>query len=249
MLVALFTDYGWNGPYVGQVKAALHLAGCGGAPLVDLMHDAPAFDPRASGHLLAALLPHLPTASVLLAVVDPGVGGERRGAVARVDGRWLVGPDNGLFDPALRNAAEARWWDIEWPRCPLSASFHGRDLFAPVAAMLARGEAVPGVPVAVAQRLWPGGATELAELVYIDGFGNAMTGLPAPPDPDATLEVHGRCLHRARTFSDWPPGELFWYANSIGLAEVAANSASAAGLLGLAVGDPVSLSARPAAGR
>lgn len=240
MLIALFTDYGWNGPYVGQVKAALHRAGCGNATIIDLMHDAPVFNPRASGYLLAALLRYLPPAAVVMAVVDPGVGGERRAAVVQVDGRWLVGPDNGLFDPALRQANAAAWWDIQWPTEGLSASFHGRDLFAPVAAMLARGEPVPGVWVEVGKRWHSDGAAELAEVVYIDGFGNAMTGLAALSG-DVVLELHGRRLQRARTFSDVPRGELFWYANSIGLVEVAANAASAAGLLGLAVGDRVSL--------
>lgn len=119
----------------------------------------------------------------------------------------------------------------------LSASFHGRDLFAPVAAMLARGEPPPGRPLenhARRQLDWP---EDLAEIVYIDHFGNAVTGFRAANlPPNARLAAAGQVLERARTFSDRPPGTSFWYENSNGLLEIAVNQGRADRTLGLGVG-------------
>src|SRR5688572_23638495 len=102
-MIALFTDFGVNGPYVGQMKAVLARAAPGVA-VIDLLHDAPAFNPRASAYLLAALAREFAEGAVLLCVVDPGVGTTRRPLVARLDGRWFVGPDNGLFNVAAAHA-------------------------------------------------------------------------------------------------------------------------------------------------
>src|SRR5512143_1221602 len=138
-MILLFTDFGWTGPYVGQMKAVL-AAAAPGVPVIDLMHDAPAFRPRPAGVLLAALLAEVPAGAVVLAVVDPGVGTARAPLAVSVDGRWLVGPDNGLFAPTLRCDRAAEAWEITWRPARLSASFHGRDLFAPIAASIAAGK-------------------------------------------------------------------------------------------------------------
>lgn len=243
--VILFTDYGERGPYVGQLKAALLAHGHHG-PILDLMADAPVFDPRASSYLLAALLPQMPADAVMLCVVDPGVGGDRLPLVTEVDARLLVGPDNGLFELAGRQARHRQAWRIDWRPPVLSATFHGRDLFAPVAAALAAGrrpEVLPGTPMD-----WPGRPDwpdELAAVVYIDGFGNVMTGLSARNLPvDAVLSVNGRHLTRAATFGDRSVGEPFWYANSIGLVELAVNGGCADVILGLTPGEPVAVVSR-----
>jgi S-adenosylmethionine hydrolase len=239
-MIVLFTDFGWNGPYVGQLKAVLCRQAPAGAPVVDLMHDAPAFDPRASAYLLAALAEELPRSAVVLGVVDPGVGGPRRAVVVEADGRWYVGPDNGLFEVVARRAFKVRWWEVTWRPERLSASFHGRDLFAPLAARIARGEPPPGRlqdPPPRSEGDWP---DDLAQVIYVDGYGNALTGLRAyTVAPDAVLVAGGRRLYRSRTFCDVPVGEAFWYQGSIGLAELAVNQGSAADLLGLGVGTPV----------
>jgi S-adenosylmethionine hydrolase len=241
-MIALFTDFGVEGPYVGQVKAVL-LGMAPGVPVVDLMADAPACDPRRAGYLLAALAPEMPAGAVLLCVVDPGVGTQRTPMVAEMDGRLLVGPDNGLFKPLSRRASVTRFWEITWRPQRLSASFHGRDLFAPVAARLASGM----VPEAAGCRPYIPGARpdwpdDLAEIVYVDRFGNAMSGLRAAAlAPRARLLAGGRELPRARTFGDVPAGEAFWYENSCGLAEVAVNGGSAARVLALDVGAPVTV--------
>ncbi|WP_245644179.1 SAM hydrolase/SAM-dependent halogenase family protein [Magnetospirillum moscoviense] len=233
--IFLFTDYGVTGPYVGQVKAALLAQGFAG-PVIDLMADAPAFDPKASAYLLAALLPRMPADAVGLCVVDPGVGGDRAALVVKADGRLLVGPDNGLFELAARRAATLGIWRIEWQPDELSATFHGRDLFAPVAADLAQGRRPQTPWCSPTQRIdrgdWP---NDWAVTIYVDGFGNVMTGLRGEAVAgDDVLVVNGHRLTAARTFSDLPPGQPFWYVNSVGLVELAVNGGRADQCLGIA---------------
>jgi S-adenosylmethionine hydrolase len=238
-LIALFTDFGLAGPYTGQMKAVLQREAAG-VPVIDLFADAPMRNPRAAAYLLAAYAVWFPAGTVVLAVVDPGVGSARAALVVEADGRLYVGPDNGLFELVRRRAGRARVWEITWRPELLSASFHGRDLFAPVAARLARGEAPPGDPCGpemVSRSDWP---DDLAEIVYLDHYGNAMTGLRAHVLPEgAQLKTAGRSLSRARTFSDVKPGEAFWYENSNGLAEIAVNDGRADETLGLAIGSAV----------
>src|SRR3546814_4875745 len=111
--ILLFTDFGLAGPYVGQVKAVLAEA-APDAPVIDLMHDAPAHAPRPSAYLLAALASDMPADAVCLAVVDPGVGSDRPAVVLAADGRWFVGPGNGLFEPLRRRTRRVRRWRIAW---------------------------------------------------------------------------------------------------------------------------------------
>ncbi|MBB4189641.1 SAM hydrolase/SAM-dependent halogenase family protein [Sinorhizobium terangae] len=239
-MIVLFTDFGLSGPYTGQMKAVLHRE-APGIPVIDLFADAPATNPAASAYLLAAYAVWIPAGTAFLCVVDPGVGGERPAVVVEADQRWYVGPGNGLFELVQRRAGKTRSWEIDWRPEQLSASFHGRDLFAPVAAMLARGEPPPGQPRDDVGRQpdWP---DDLAEIVYLDHYGNAMTGLRAAMlPPDAKLAAAGRMLERAGTFSDRLPGSVFWYENSNGLAEIAVNQGRADRELGLAVGSPVEI--------
>lgn len=239
-MIVLFTDFGLSGPYTGQMKAVLH-RDAPGIPVIDLFADAPAASPAASAYLLAAYAVWFPAGTIFLCVVDPGVGGKRPAVIVEGDGRWYVGPGNGLFELVQRRAGKTRSWEIDWRPEQLSASFHGRDLFAPVAAMLARGEPPPGQPRDDFDRRpdWP---DDLAEIVYLDHYGNAMTGLRAAMlPPDAKLAAAGRMLERARTFSDRLPGSAFWYENSNGLAEIAVNQGRADRELGLAVGSAVEI--------
>lgn len=240
-LIVLATDFGLEGPYTGQVKTVLHRI-APGIPVIDLFADLPAGKPRPAAYLLAAYSVWFPPGAVFLAVVDPGVGGERAAIVVAAADCWYVGPDNGLFELVVRRAGQARVWDIPPPPEPISASFHARDLFAPAAARLALGEAPAGRPRsgALAGRFdWP---DDLPEIVYIDRFGNAMTGLRAALIPaGARLTVAARVVERGRVFSDVPAGEAFWYENSNGLAEIAINSGRADAALGLTVGTPVAI--------
>ena len=238
-MIVLFTDFGLAGPYTGQMKAVLHRE-APAVPVVDLFADAPACDPRASAYLLAAYAAWFPPGTVFLAVVDPGVGGARAPVVVEADGRRFVGPDNGLLELVMRRAVAVRAWQIAWRPAALSMSFHGRDLFAPVAARLAAGMLRPEALQAIepARRSdWP---DDLAEIVYVDRYGNAITGLRAARLPkSARLRAAGHDLSRARTFSEVPGGQPFWYENANGLAEIAVNAGRADTALGLAIGSAV----------
>ncbi|MVT64648.1 hypothetical protein GPL21_05910 [Bradyrhizobium pachyrhizi] len=236
-MIVLFTDFGLHGPYTGQVRAVLHQM-APGVPAIDLFADAPVGNPKASAYLLAVYAAWFPVGTVFLCIVDPGVGGTCPAIVLQADGRWYVGPGNGLFELVLRRATKTRSWDIDWRPESLSASFHGRDLFAPVAAMLAP----PGQPrddCADRRADWP---DDLFEIVYVDHFGNAMTGVRVTKlTPDARLAAAGRVFERKRTFSDRLPGGAFWYENSNGLAEIAVNQGRADCDLGLVIGIPVEI--------
>lgn len=237
-MIALYTDFGIMDPYVGQMHAAIARV----APelrVIDLFHSVPCFDVRAGAYLLPAYASALPEGAVLIGVVDPGVGGARAAVMVRADGRWYVGPDNGLFHIVARRAHELECRVVRWRPPRLSESFHGRDLFAPVAARLARGE-LPESEVASLtppEGDWP---DDLAQVLYVDHYGNAVTGLRAGVlRREQHLLVHGRRLAYARVFADVPRGQAFWYENANGLVEIAAHSANAAQRLGLRPGDAV----------
>lgn len=235
-IVLLFTDFGTDGPYVGQMEAAI-LGEALQSRVVNLISDAPCGDPRRSAYLLAALTAALPPGCVVVAVVDPGVGGARDPLVAEVDGRTFLGPDNGLLSRVIAGGSEVRVGRVDWRPERLSPSFHGRDLFAPAAGFLSRGQGVAHTPMdsgAVAGVDWP---AELAEVIYLDHFGNAMTGLAgANADYRRRLQIGGHALDYAETFSAVAPGQAFWYVNSCELVEVAVNQGRATDLLGLAPG-------------
>lgn len=241
-MIVLFTDFGSHGPYLGQMRGVIE-AWAPGVPVVELMSDAPAFSPRPASYLLAALIKPFPRGSVFLCVVDPGVGMARTPLFLRLDGRWYVGPDNGLFDLVVKRSGSVEAWRIDWRPAVMSESFHGRDLFAPVASMLARGEQVDATRL----NAYPGRpdriADDLAEVIYVDAFGSAMTGVRAEAlEDNAALGIKGRQLGFARTFGEVKTGAAFWYRNSLGLVEIAVNQGSAAKELGLRVGDPISIS-------
>ncbi len=241
MSIFLFTDFGAADIYVGQVKAVLQQR-ASNVPVVDLLHNAPAFNVKASAHLLAALPGQLPPGSVTLAVVDPGVGGARDAVALLADGNWFIGPDNGLLSVLAERAKTCVYWRITWRPERLLASFHGRDLFAPVAAAIARGEFPAGRAESVPRLSVDFGGDDLGEIIYIDHYGNAFTGLRAQDLPrDARIVADGRCLKHASVFSDVPAGEPFWYENSLGLVEIAGNTCSAAESLGLEIGQFVAV--------
>lgn len=240
-MIALFTDFGLADPYVGQLHAVL-AAQAPGVAVIDLFHHVPDFDIRAGAYLLPAYTQYLPLDAIVVAVVDPGVGGTRRAVWLRADGRTYVGPDNGLFELVARRADRLECHEITWRPPALSASFHGRDLFAPVAARLARGERPEGNATTLSPppAPWP---DDLPQVLYVDHYGNAITGLRArtfPEGPSLCLPSGSRVPH-ARTFAAVPAGTPFWYENSNGLVEIAVNQGRAAEVLRLRVGDTVGI--------
>lgn len=239
-MILLFTDFGNHGPYVGQMQAVLAQR-APGVPVIELFNDAPRFDPQAAAYLLAAYVNEFEAGSIFLCVVDPGVGSRRQALIVQVDGRWFVGPDNGLFEVIAHRGQTVSWREITWQPSQLSASFHGRDVFAPVAAELAKGK-LPASQL-IEQRPAFSGPDDLAQIIYLDSYGNAMTGLRAGQLPQgATLQVRDHVLTRARTFSEVRCGEMFWYENANGLAEIAVNQGHAGQRLGIGLGDEVKIS-------
>lgn len=239
--IYFFTDFGVDGPYLGQMEAAvLEIAPM--ARIINLLADAPASNPHAAAYLLNALLPELPPGAILVCVVDPGVGGERNALVARTGDITLLGPDNGLLAVSTCRDPKARVQKILHDKSELSASFHGRDLFAPMAARIWNGEKIPLEsmnPAAMVGADWP---SELAEVVYIDHYGNAMTGLPAAHLKDTAKIALGRhVLQHAQVFSAAPGAIPFWYRNSCGLVELAVNRGRVDEQLGLGVGSKLTI--------
>ena len=240
-MIVLFTDFGHDGLYVGQVKSVLHQH----APRVaqiDLLHDAPVYNVKASAHLLAALAPQFPSDSVFLAIVDPGVGSTRDAVMISADDKWFVGPDNGLLSIVAARADSPKFWRIHWRPRKLSHTFHGRDLFAPIAALTAKGKFPRDKVETIASLREQIGSQDLPEVIYIDRYGNAMTGMRAKSLKfDSQLLIHGGRLRRATIFADVPAGTPFWYENCVGLVEIAISSGNAARELALKIGDTIEL--------
>lgn len=243
--IVLFTDFCAADIYVGQVKSVLN-DWAPSVPVIDLLHDAPNFNPRAAAHLLAALAPRQPAGSVFLAVVDPGVGSSRQPLAIEADGRWYVGPDNGLLSVAAARAGLAACHRIAWQPERLSHSFHGRDLFAPVAAGLASGKPPAAWLEPLAGPSVDLGPGELGEVIYVDHYGNAMTGLRgASVTRDSCLQTGAEIISHARVFSDVAVGMAFWHENSVGLVEIAVNCGNAARQFNLRPGSRVSVLTPP----
>ena len=244
--IVLFTDFGLEGPYVGQVKAVL-AAKAPGSVVIDLFADAPAYDAQAAAYLLAAYSRGFADGTVFLCVVDPGVGDRARPPiVVRADRHWFVGPDNGLFNIVGARARSLDLWEITWTPEHMSASFHGRDLFAPVAAHIAAGGDPPGDMRDPAPRLGADWPDDLEKVIYIDHFGNAITGVRAAKlGAGDDLVVDDHTLARARTFSEVPENAAMWYENANGLAEIAVNCGRADTELNLVVGSEVAVRPRP----
>lgn len=237
-MIVLFTDFGLSGPYIGQMQAAIFRVSPE-ARMINLFANAPSFNPVAAAHLLSAYGEGFPPSTVFLAVVDPGVGSQRRPVVAEIDGQHFVGPDNALFDVVASRSNSAELREIVWRPNHLSNSFHGRDLFAPVAAHIDN-QTIPSdwlsEPISYAKQSAVG---DLKEIIYLDDYGNAMTGVRASQmNVRAKIVVGGQTLMNARIFSDVEAGSPFWYYNSNGLVEMAVNCGSAARQLDLRIGTP-----------
>jgi S-adenosyl-L-methionine hydrolase (adenosine-forming) len=249
-IVTLLTDFGAGSGYPAQMKGVL-LTRLADAQLVDVSHEVPAYDVLAAALLLEACAPRFPREAVHLAVVDPGVGTARRPiCVVDAAGRRFVGPDNGLFTPFLEGAQVWLLAPGGAVPIPASATFHGRDLFAPVAAWLAAGgePARLGPEVADPVRLpWPGaerrGDEIHGECLRADPFGNVLTSIRAA-DLDARpagVAVAGAAARFVTTYGEGGPGELLALLGSSGRLELAVREGSAAERLGTYRGVPVAV--------
>ena len=185
-IITLTTDFGYIDPFVGIMKGVI-LRIAPDAQIVDLSHGIAPQDIRAAALTLAASVDNFPEGTIHVAVVDPGVGSERRPLLVESVDHYFVGPDNGVFSLALERNGSSRIVDLSnetYHLQPKSHTFHGRDVFAPVAAHLARGVSVGefGAPLKDCVRLrWPpidrAGESVLGEILYIDRFGNLFTNI------------------------------------------------------------------------
>lgn len=234
-MILLFTDFGVRDPYVGQLHAAIRAINPT-VPIIDLFHSAPVFHTRAAAILLDSFLSKLSSPYICVAVVDPGVGSDRLPLLIECENGIVVGPDNGLLSGVI-SSVNARAFSIEPAGADVSVSFHGRDIFAPTAASLASGEKVQRTPLRVESLVQFDLAAPYPKVVYVDHFGNLITGLRLHNlVSGAELSLGETVVTHARIFSEVPVGSLFWYENSSGLIEIAANQASAAVVCGAGVG-------------
>ena len=238
-IVYFFSDFGPNGPYTGQVEAVIRDRTS--AQFINLISDAPAADPYHSAYLLAALFEELPVKKgYMLAVVDPGVGSDRQVITFQIGKMTFLGPDNGLFSRLIHRHDVKKVAVLEHPVSNISKSFHARDWFAPELARMINGGSI-GFQFQDSENLtgydWP---DQVGEIVYIDHYGNLVTGLNAK-DVNVTFKakIKESELSHAQTFSEVTKSELFWYQNSMGMIEIAANADSAADLLNAKLGDSV----------
>jgi S-adenosylmethionine hydrolase len=254
-LITLTTDFGTDSPYVAAVKGVI-LALNPAARVVDLSHEIPPQDVRHAAFFLASALPYFPASALHVVVVDPGVGGERSALYVEVAGQRLLAPDNGCWTLVAEGEAPARVIRLAEPRFwrqPVSATFHGRDIFAPVAAHLSLGVAPEelGPPVSGWVRLETpaprsGMNSVSGEVVFIDHFGNLITNIPADrvrtPDVLAVGEqTFNGGFRWVRTYAEADAGALVALASSRGVLEVAVVRGSAARRLRATVGTPVTV--------
>ena len=245
-IITLLTDFGSADYYVAEMKGVL-LTHAPDATLVDVTHGVAPGDVRSGAYILGRSWLRFPPGSIHMVVVDPGVGTSRAGLAFAAHRHWFVGPDNGVFTPVLHDA------EVEAVVLPTPAgaspTFHGRDVFAPAAAALAKGMPVStlGQPFAgMPERLaytapHYEGKTVVGEVVYIDRFGSLVTNLTSELVPAyATLEVEDLDLGPLRrTYGDVTAGGLLAYVGSGGAIEIAVRNGSAARRLGVGVGGRV----------
>ncbi len=264
-VVTFLTDFGAQDPFVGILKGVV-LGICPDASLVDLCHEVPAHDILHGSFLLHMAAGAFPAGTIHVAVVDPGVGGARRPILADIDGQCFVGPDNGVLSYPLASAerCEVRRLSVEtfW-RHPVSASFHGRDIFAPVAGHLAAGVdsnrfgPVIADPVRLeTPRLEADAAGRVqGQVVWVDRFGNCLTNIPghlaagaAEGGGQVVVRVGGRQIGRfVRTFADVAAGEAGAFVGSAAYLELFCNQGHLAREWRLRPGDPVTLERTTAA--
>jgi hypothetical protein len=251
-IVTLLSDFGTADGYVAAMKGAI-LAVSPGLRVVDVTHEVPPQDVRSGAFILAQVAPVFPPGTVHVAVVDPGVGSLRRPLLVLAAGQAFVGPDNGLLTRAaprpheVRHLSRPSWW-----RPAPSRTFHGRDLFAPVAAHLASGrdpaDAGPVITDPVELCLpepveRPGGL--VGEVIHADRFGNLVTNVGgdrlAGADPAALqFAIAGFTITGlSATFADVAPGELVAYVGSDGLLEVGRRGGDARHYLGAPLGTAI----------
>jgi S-adenosyl-L-methionine hydrolase (adenosine-forming) len=259
-IVTLLTDFGFDDYFVGAMKGVI-LTRSPSVTIVDITHTIPPHDIFAAAFILSAAYSYFPAGSIHLAVVDPGVGSDRRPILVETPEYLFVGPDNGLFSNILERVSAARVRHVtnsEYFLPVLSSSFHGRDLFAPVAAALANGKSPEtfGPIISDPVRLGPAPnepATEgaiVGSIIHVDHFGNCVTSFESdrlgtlPAARGFCLSVKGVDIRKLRSHyveAGVNAGEPFLIAGSAGYLEISLPCSSAARKLNIGVGEPLRL--------
>jgi len=261
-IITLTTDFGQADGYAGAMKGII-LGICPEANVVDISHEIRPQAVRQAAYVLSTVTPHFPTGTVHLVVVDPGVGSDRRPIAVRCGRATFVAPDNGVLSLALALDPPQAAVQLRAEQ-PISATFHGRDLFAPAAARLACGRelAQMGEPISPAglaslpdlgpQRQSDG--SWLGQIVHVDRFGNLISDIAVPASGERSAERDSRAAVWVgkeriagviRTYSEVAPGALVAYVGSSGQVEIAVRDGSAAARLGVGVGDAVRVEGLP----
>lgn len=254
-VITLTTDFGLSQPFVGVMKGRIYDR-YAGARIVDLTHGVLAHWPAEAGFWLVRSFGYFPPGTVHVAVVDPGVGTTRDIAVVLAGGHCFLAPDNGLLAPIVDAVPGARCWALDLGRLATfgiarpSATFHGRDIFAPVAALLASGQLAPqalGRPIDALVPSWVEPPVVAADaisgvVITVDHFGNLITNIEAAW-LSGWVEPHvyagSQVLALRRTYGDAQPGQALALVNSFGVVEIAVAERRADDLLGLSRGAPV----------
>lgn len=255
-LVALFTDFSPSDPYVAQLKGSIKTI-APSAELLDLSHSNAAFDISTASYLLSKSTRTLPPGSIIIAVVDPGVGSGRAGLAVRTQaGRIYLAPDNGILTEVLAREGLADARTLPIPTESISSTFHARDLFGPAAARLVNSESFDSLGAKAEKiiRLPRNTATVMpnqakGQVLHIDHYGNILTNIPGSELAKLkvglllTVTIKGKSLSLPflRTYAEAPADRPFALINSDGEFEIAINQGSAARELGIKVGDPVIL--------
>lgn len=257
MMITLTTDFGYQDSFVGIMKGVI--AGINPkAQVIDLTHGIPAQNVLVGALSLRHSIPYFPPGTIHVAVIDPGVGGRRRPILIESEGNYFIGPDNGVLSLALGGTTGHRFTHLSNPAYrlqPASATFHGRDIFAPAAAHLslgvptaAFGEAIDEIIRIELPKVIREEGRLLGEIVYIDGFGNVYTNIERNDLTgviEEQIEIHLAGVHLTglrANYSAVPKGDFAALFNSWGLLEIAANGGNAQKRTGAKVGDQVEIS-------
>lgn len=253
-IITLTTDFGLSDHYVGTMKGVI-LARCRNAVIVDINHDVPAFSILTGAFSISQAARFFPPGTIHVVVIDPGVGTSRRPILVEAGNQSFIAPDNGVLALILQQHRAATVREITnrglWLESP-SDTFHGRDVFAPVAASLAAGVAKPEQVGPTLQRYETLGDLEANRIengvtqglvLNIDHFGNVVTNFLSYASTDtSTIEVKSKKIKRFyRTFGEAPAGELFIYYGSSGYLEIGMNQQNAASALGVCLGEKITL--------
>jgi S-adenosylmethionine hydrolase len=255
-LITLTTDFGTTSPYVAEMKGVI-LSINPSATILDLTHSIRPQDLRHANYFLTTAVPYFPPGTIHVCVIDPGVGSERAGLYVKAGDQQLLGPDNGIFSGLIRSADKAamvrRLADLRYWRQRVSNTFHGRDIFSPVAAHVSLGldpsllgpelsepVELPTHTAVTYGKRWQG------EVQFVDDFGNLITNIPACKMKLLPVKVSvagstGEVLRWVRTYSDGTTGELVCLFSSDGFFEIAEVNGNAARRLGVATGAVVGL--------